>query len=81
MIGIGVYLLPIYRFYFDGLIVHYHRHESDNGETAKLGNIIVGAQRELVVTTIEYRYSFQAENIAKIFSAYSDFIYTKNHNA
>ena len=73
--------MPIYRFYFDGLIVHYHRYASDNGETAKLGNIIVGARRELVLTTIEYEYSFQYENMVKAISAYNNLMPRKNKDA
>ncbi len=72
------YDIPIFRFYFDGLIVHFHRHESDNGSTAKLGNMVVGAKKELIVSTIEFKYSFQATNTYNIFSSYSSFIKEKN---
>jgi hypothetical protein len=58
--------LPIFRFYFDGLIVHVHRHASDDGYTASLGDIIVGASRDLLVTTVTFERSFQVKNIAYI---------------
>ncbi len=73
--------IPIFRFYFDGLIVHFHRQASDNGYTAKVGNMIVGAKKELIVSTVEFEYSFQADNTAKLFYSYSNFITEKNNNA
>lgn len=56
-------LLPIFRFYLDGLIVHFHRHASDDGYAAKLGPLIVGGDAELIVTTVSYETSFQKENL------------------
>jgi hypothetical protein len=58
--------IPIFRFYFDGLIVHMHRQGSDNGDTKVLGNLIVGAKRELVVSTVTYERSFERENLSYV---------------
>ncbi len=58
--------IPIFRFYFDGLIVHVHRHAGDDGYTQSLGSTIVGAERSLVVTTVTYDKSFQKQNIELI---------------
>ena len=44
--------VPTFRFYFDGLIAHVHAHADDNGETAALGPIIVGAEERLVAVTV-----------------------------
>jgi hypothetical protein len=50
--------IPFYRFYFDGLIIHFHAHASDDGFTAATGNFIVGAEVDLLVTTQTYSESF-----------------------
>ncbi|CCJ07018.1 Putative transposase [Methylocystis sp. SC2] len=61
--------IPIFRFYFDGLIVHVHRHSTDDGYTEKLGPSIVGADRLLHVSTVTYEASFQRENLHYIQAA------------
>ena len=58
--------IPIFRFYFDGLIIHFHRHFSDDGYTASLGNLVVGSSTEIDVTVIPYEISFQAENLRRV---------------
>jgi len=58
--------LQIYRFYFDGLIAHIHRHASDDGTTSSLGNLIVGAEETLIISTQTYEGSYQGENLAAI---------------
>jgi len=56
-------LIPIFRFYFDGLIAHFHRHAKDDGYTASLGAIMVGLEKTLRVVTLPYEGSFQQENL------------------
>lgn len=58
--------LPIFRFYFDGLMAHFHRQDADNGETVALGDLIVGANDRLVISTISYEASFQRENLTAV---------------
>ena len=57
--GVPEVEIPIFRFYFDGLIVHFHRHESDDGYTASVGNLVVGAKNILSFITLPYNISFQ----------------------
>lgn len=56
--------IPIFRFYFDGLIAHVHRHASDDGYTQSLGDFVVGADSELTLTTVTYEHSFEHENLS-----------------
>lgn len=58
--------MPIFRFYFDGLIIHIHCHSSDDGYTASLGKCIVGAAERLVLPVRSYSGSFQEENLNNI---------------
>ena len=60
--------IRIFRFYFEGLIVHVHRHAQDDGYTASLGELVVGHSNQLAVTTIPYEVSFQRENLEQIMS-------------
>lgn len=60
--------LPIFRFYFDGLIAHIHNQSSDDGYTSALGNLIVGASQTLVFTTHTYEESFQRKNLITVMS-------------
>lgn len=60
--------LPIFRFYFDGLIAHIHKQASDEGYTAALGNMIVGASEELVFSTQTYEQSWQLSNLKTVMS-------------
>jgi len=57
-------LLPVFRFYFDGLIIHMHRHAlADDGYTSTLGNWTVGASETLAIMTISFEKSFQHYNL------------------
>jgi hypothetical protein len=56
-------IVPIFRFYFDGLIVHFHRQAEDNGYTRQLGSHVAGQENELVLSTITFERSFQLENL------------------
>jgi hypothetical protein len=57
--------VPIFRFYFDGLIAHIHRKSSPE-EVAELGNMLVGAGGELAVSTVTFEISWQRENLAEL---------------
>ena len=56
----------LFRFYFDGLVVHFHDQRADDGYTADLGNLVVGASASLDVATVPYEISFQAENLRAV---------------
>ena len=58
--------IPIYRFYFDGLIAHIHIQNKDDGTVRNLGNLLVGSENELVISTQTYENSFQRENLIEI---------------
>jgi hypothetical protein len=60
--------IPIFRFYFDGLIAHVHRHATDDGYTRRLPSLFVGARNELTVTTVPYENSFEHENLSRAMS-------------
>jgi hypothetical protein len=56
-------LIPIFRFYFDGLIIHVHQQATDSGYEARLGSLIVGNSEELAVSTVTFEASYQLENL------------------
>jgi hypothetical protein len=56
----------IFRFYFDGLLAHITRQNSDNGLTERLGNMVIGARDELLVATLPWADSFQANMLRQI---------------
>ena len=56
-------IVPIFRFYFDGLIVHFHRQVEDKGHTKELGGHVAGQEDELVLSTVTFERSFQFENL------------------
>lgn len=60
--------VDLIRFYFEGLIAHIHRHNSDNGETSGMGPLVVGGAGNLIVPTVTFEASFQAENLFAIMS-------------
>lgn len=60
--------IPIFRFYFEGLIIHVHRYSSDDGYAASLPTLMVGAGSELDVTTITYEASFEHSNLMTVMS-------------
>lgn len=52
--------IPIFRFYFDGLIAHIHRQASDDEYRLGLsGPLMVGGSDKLAVITVTYDMSFQ----------------------
>ena len=55
--------IPIFRFYFDGLIAHVHNQASDEGYTESLDSLIAGQSERLTISTVTYERSFQHENI------------------
>ena len=57
--GLGHQVYPIFRFYFDGLVVHIHR--QTNGVVRKFGHMVVGAGATLCVATVPYEKSFQRD--------------------
>lgn len=57
--------IPIFRFYFDGLMTHMHRRASDNGLTEWFGSSIVGAGDTLVVATVPFERSTQHEGLKR----------------
>jgi len=65
--------IPIFRFYFDGLIIHFHRHASDDGYSANMTNMMVGADAVLTVTTVPAEISWQYANLQQVMAeAYRD---------
>ncbi|THC40015.1 hypothetical protein C2862_22715 [Massilia sp. Mn16-1_5] len=51
---------PIFRFYFDGLIVHFDRRKLSLTEVAEASNFFVGHQDTFLVTTQTYDGSLQS---------------------
>jgi hypothetical protein len=62
--GLGARRLPIFRFYFDGLVVHMHRQAS--GHIDDFLPSVVGAGDTLLVGTVTYERSFQRENLEHV---------------
>jgi hypothetical protein len=58
--------IPIFRFYFDGMIAHFHRHSSDNGHTEGQGCLVVGHGIRLAVVVLPYERSFQRTNFMQM---------------
>jgi hypothetical protein len=52
--------IPIFRFFLDGLVVHYHR-RVDHREIKAAGGLAVGASAKLGVITIPYEVSAQQD--------------------
>ncbi|MER9568880.1 hypothetical protein NKI77_06790 [Mesorhizobium opportunistum] len=57
------YEVPHFRFYFDGLIVHFDRRNIEEIRKRPLGEIVLGYGDELIVTTVTYEDSFQRKNL------------------
>ncbi|WP_143534728.1 hypothetical protein [Notoacmeibacter marinus] len=55
--------MPIFRFYIDGLIIHFSRLAIEENQNFFPKFLTVGCQDELVVTTLPYKGSFQAQNL------------------
>lgn len=62
--------VPIFRFYFEGLIAHIHR---TNGEDSSPRALALGGGEELMVSTVTFESSWQRENLQLLISeAYRD---------
>lgn len=57
--------IPIFRFYFDGLVAHVHR-ESSSAEVESLGPLLLAGADKLVVTAVPFEKSWQRENLAEL---------------
>lgn len=57
--------IPIFRFYFDGLVAHVHR-ESSRAEVESLGPLLLAGGDKLVVTGVPFEESWQRENLAEL---------------
>jgi hypothetical protein len=64
--------LPTFRFYMDGLIVHVHRALPPTYDVAQLGNLIVGVESSLVLSTVTFEDSLQAREMATVLQSYED---------
>lgn len=62
--------IPTFRFYFDGLIAHMHVSLPRGFGPPKLGNLLVGAGDTLVLSTVTFETSFQAENMDEAIRSY-----------
>lgn len=58
----GTVEIPMYRFYFDGLIIHVHNSSTDDA-LAKYGPNMIGGGGELLVVTQTFESSFQRQNL------------------
>lgn len=56
--------VDIFRFYFDGLVVHFHIYNGQ--ERHDLGDLAVGACDDVIATTVTYEASYQFENIRQV---------------
>lgn len=61
----GKGVTPIFRFYMDGLVIHYFR-KVDDRETGALGGMIVGGAEELFVPTVPFETSWQRSNMERL---------------
>ena len=61
---VGEASIPIFRFYFDGLIAHFVRGASKGFTEENMGSQAVGYSNELIVPTVSYEASFQNENLS-----------------
>lgn len=58
--------MPIFRFYLDGLIIHFSRLSIEENKKRYLKSHYVGSAGALVVTTLPYEGSFQEQNLAVV---------------
>lgn len=58
--------IPIFRFYFDGLIVHFDRRKPSPEDVSDLGNMIVGQEDTFLVTTQTYEASYQSLQVTNV---------------
>lgn len=59
------FVVPIFRFYFDGLIVHFHRPPLRD-PAAALGPMVVGNEPRLVIPTVKFEGSWQFQNLVRV---------------
>ncbi|MGO8086872.1 hypothetical protein AB9E29_07055 [Rhizobium leguminosarum] len=60
--------IPIFRFYFDGLIIHFHKNAVDH-EAKTLGPFVVGNENRITISTFPFENSRQRNDlIARIAS-------------
>jgi hypothetical protein len=64
MRGVAPRRLPIYRFFLDGLVIHFHP-DVDALEIDGLTPMLIG-RPSTIVTTVSFEASFQAENLAYV---------------
>lgn len=62
------YKLPTFRFYFDGLIAHIHRALPLTYSVGALGNLVVGSENDLVLSTVTFEESLQARDMREVLS-------------
>lgn len=62
--------LQTFRFYFDGLIAHMHVGLPLSYNIKQLGNLIVGAENSLVLSTVTFEGSLQNINMRAIMKEY-----------
>lgn len=63
----AAHTMPIFRFYFDGLIAHFHRsHAPPAPKPQQLGSLMVGFGSELALSTVTYEESFQRANLREL---------------
>jgi hypothetical protein len=55
---------PTFRFYLDGLIIHFSRLPTKQNATRDLGQLVVGAEDTISLLTVEFEHSAQAQNLA-----------------
>lgn len=60
--------VPIFRFYFEGLIVHFHRTVDGIGMSGSFGSMIVGSGPKIMISTVTYEASLQRENLEQVVS-------------
>jgi hypothetical protein len=59
----GDVAVPIYRFYFDGLIAHFHRPPA---HSMAIGPLALGFADYATITTVTYEGSWQLENLSAV---------------
>lgn len=57
--------IPIFRFYFDGLIAHFHREGSER-DVRGYGTMLIGGGDKVVVTTVPFEGSWQDGNLRNL---------------
>jgi hypothetical protein len=57
---------PIFRFYFDGLMVHFDRRKLAPEDMSAIGNMIVGQEDTFLVTTQTYEGSYQSLQVTNV---------------